>query len=156
MDNLKTQLDRLDHFAPWLVPLLLRLLLANEFWEAGVEKINNINGFVEIQSQFPFPFNLLSADINWQLAMLFEIIGALALVLGLGTRVFAACLSILTLVAIYTVHAGFGYTIIEGGWKLQLFYLVMLLPLILTGPGKLSLDHVLRQRNLNSQRRLWS
>jgi len=156
MDKLKTLLDNLDHLAPWLAPLLLRLLLAKEFWDAGVEKISGNNWFVEIQSQFPFPFNLLSAEINWQLATLFEILGPLALLLGLGTRFFAASLSLLTLVAIYAVHAGHGYTISEGGWKLPLFYLIMLITLILTGPGKLSLDHVMRQRYLRSQRRLWS
>ena len=63
---------------------------------------------------------------------------------------------LLTLVAIAAVHAGHGYTISEGGWKLPLIYLVMLLPLILSGPGRLSLDHWLRRRFLQVQRRLWS
>jgi putative oxidoreductase len=59
-------------------------------------------------------------------------------------------------VAIASVHAGHGYTISEGGWKLPLIYLVMFLPLILSGPGKLSVDHWLRERHLKAERRLWS
>jgi putative oxidoreductase len=59
-------------------------------------------------------------------------------------------------VAIAAVHAGHGYTIAEGGWKLPLIYLVMFLPLILSGPGKLSLDHWLRGHYLKAERRLWS
>ena len=156
MDKLKILLDRLDASAPWLAPLLLRLLLAKEFWDAGMMKLSGENWFAEIQDQFPFPFSLLPPDFSWQLATVMEIIGALALILGLGTRFFAATLSILTLVAIYAVHLGHGYTIGEGGWKLPLIYLVMLLPLILSGPGKLSLDLLLRRHFLKTQRRLWS
>lgn len=155
-EKLKSLLDGLDAAGLWLPPLVLRLLLAREFWDAGVEKLNGNNWFLDIQSEFPFPFNLLPPEINWQLATGFEIIGAIALILGLGTRFFAASLSILTLVAIASVHAGHGYTISEGGWKLPLIYLAMFLPLILSGSGKLGIDHWLRQRYLKTQRRLWS
>jgi putative oxidoreductase len=154
--RLKTLLDNLDLAGIWLGPLALRLLLANEFWDAGVEKLNGQNWFVEIQHQFPFPFNLFPAGFSWQVATWVELIGPIALILGLGTRFFSLILSILTLVAIASVHAGHGYTISEGGWKLPLIYLVMFLPLILSGPGKLSIDHWLRQRHLKSERRLWS
>ncbi len=156
IDRLGTLFERLDSASPWLAPLALRLILAKEFWDAGIEKWHGDNWFFEIQDQFPWPFNLVPPDLSWQLATGFEIIGPLALVLGLGTRFFALSLSILTLVAIAAVHVGHGYTIAEGGWKLPLIYLIMLLPLILSGPGKLSLDFWLRQRLLHSRRRLWS
>lgn len=155
-DQLKHLLDNLDGVGTWLAPLLLRLLLAKEFWDAGIEKLNGNNWFIDIQGQFPFPFNLLPPELSWSLATGFEIVGPLALILGLGTRFFALSLSILTLVAISAVHVGHGYTISEGGWKLPLIYLVMFLPLILSGPGKVSIDHWLRQRFLKTQRRLWS
>ncbi len=154
--RLKTLLDNLDLTGTWLAPLVLRLLLAKEFLDSGVEKLNGQNGFMAIQHQFPFPFNLLPADFSWQLSTWIELIGPIALILGLGTRFFSLTLSILTLVAIAAVHAGHGYTICEGGWKLPLIYLAMFIPLILSGPGKLSIDHWLRQRHLKSERRLWS
>lgn len=156
MDKLKSLLEQLEAAGRWIAPLALRLILAKEFWDAGVQKLNGANWFHEIHSQFPIPFNLVSPEISWNLVTLLEIAGPLALLLGLGTRFFAFALSILTLVAIATVHAGYGYSISEGGWKLPLIYLAMLLPLILNGPGKLSFDHILRQRFLRGQRRLWS
>ncbi|MEW5787765.1 MAG: DoxX family protein [Pseudomonadota bacterium] len=160
MDQLKLRLalllDTLDRTGNWLPQLALRLLLAKEFWDSGVEKFNGTNWFVDIQDQFPFPFSLLPPELSWQMATWFELIGPVALVLGLGTRFFSVSLSILTLVAIASVHAGHGYTISEGGWKLPLIYLVMFLPLIFTGPGRLSLDHWLRDRYLKAERRLWS
>jgi putative oxidoreductase len=154
--RLRNLLDRLDLAGAWLAPLTLRLLLAKEFWDSGVEKYNGQNWFIDIQDQFPFPFNFIPADISWQIATWIELIGPIALVLGLGTRFFSVSLSILTLVAIAAVHAGFGYTISEGGWKLPLIYLVLFVPLILSGPGKLSIDHWLRERHLKTERRLWS
>lgn len=154
--RLHSLLAGLDAAGPWLAPFAIRLLLAKEFWDAGVEKWQGRNWFAEIQASLPFPFDLLPAQLNWQLATWAELLGAIALLLGLATRFFAVCLSILTLVAIYAVHAGLGYTIAEGGWKLPLIYLVLFLPLILSGPGKLSLDHWLRMRYLRGERRLWS
>jgi putative oxidoreductase len=160
MDRITARLNALlgvlDHLGTWLAPLVLRLLLAKEFWDSGVEKLHGRNWFADIQDRFPFPFNLLPVDLSWQIAIGFELIGPIALVLGLGTRFFSLSLSVLTLVAIAAVHAGHGYTISEGGWKLPLIYLVMFLPLILSGPGKLSLDHWLRGRYLRTERRLWS
>lgn len=156
LHKFKSLIAGLDAASLWLSPLALRLILAKEFWDAGIAKLNGANWFIDIQAQFPFPFNLLPPAFSWHLATGFEIVGPLALALGLGTRFFAFSLAVLTLVAIAAVHAGHGYTISEGGWKLPLIYLAMLLPLILSGPGKLSLDHVLRQRFLQIERRLWS
>lgn len=156
MERLKILVKSLDQTGAWLAPLALRLLLAKEFWDSGMEKIHGRNWFVDIHDRFPFPFSLFPVDFSWHLATWFELIGPIALVIGLGTRFFSVSLSILTLVAIAAVHAGHGYTISEGGWKLPLIYLVMFLPLILSGPGKLSLDHWLRSRYLKSERRLWS
>jgi putative oxidoreductase len=156
MLKIKNLLEVFDATGHWIGPLVLRLILAKEFWDASIKKLDGANWFNDIQAQFPFPFNLFSPEFSWHLATGFEILGALVLVLGLGTRFFAFSLSILTLVAIATVHAGHGYTLSEGGWKLPLIYLAMLLPLILSGPGKLSIDHRLRLHFLKIERRLWS
>ena len=130
----------------YLSMLPLRFLLAYEFWESGVEKYNGENWFADIKDQFPWPFDVVPVDISWALSTWFELIGPIALVLGLATRFFSVSLVILTLVAIVAVHLGHGYTISEGGWKLPLMYIVMFVPLILSGPGKLSLDCWLSRR----------
>jgi putative oxidoreductase len=131
----------LNHAGSYLGVLGLRLLLAWEFWEAGVGKLNGENWFADIQDAFPFPFSVVPVDISWQLATWTELIGAVALVIGLGTRFFSASLVILTLIAWASVHAGNGYNVCDNGFKLPLIYLLMCIPLLLSGPGKLSLDH---------------
>lgn len=131
----------LNQAGSYLGLLGLRLLLAWEFWESGVEKFNGDNWFADIQGDFPFPFNLVPVDISWFISTWFELIGAVALVIGLGTRFFSLSLVILTVVAWASVHAGNGYNVCDNGYKLPLMYLVMFVPLLLSGPGKLSLDH---------------
>lgn len=143
----------LDGAGAWLAPLGLRLILAWEYFESGLEKFRGGNWFADIRDQFPFPFNLVPVEISWQLATWFELAGGIALLVGLGTRFFSASLFILTLVAIGAVHwpaewhtlaeLAQGYALTDkghGNYKLPLIFLVMLLPLILTGPGRLSLD----------------
>lgn len=152
----RTLLKGLDFFGAWLPHLALRCLLAYEFWSAGVAKLRGVNWFAQIHDRFPFPFSQLPVEISWQLVTWLELIGPLALVLGIATRFVSVSLSLLTVVAIMAVHAGLGYNVCDNGWKLPLLYLVMFLPLIFTGPGKLSLDHWLRKRLVNRERRLWS
>ena len=66
--------------------------------------------------------------------------------IGLGTRFFSLSLIILTIVAWVSVHARNGYNVCDNGYKLPLIYLVMFIPLLLSGPGKLSLDHLIAKR----------
>ncbi|MFO7542658.1 MAG: DoxX family protein [Thiobacillus sp.] len=124
----------------------IRLLLAWEYWESGIVKFTGENWFIHIQDDFPFPFNVVPVDISWFMATWFELIGAITLVIGLGTRFFSASLIILTIVAWVSVHAGNGYNVCDNGFKLPLMYLVMLVPLLLSGPGRVSLDHWLARR----------
>jgi putative oxidoreductase len=137
---------QLENLGSYIAPLGLRLLLAYEFWLAGMEKFRGANWFADIQSSFPFPFYLLPAEISWQLATWFELAGPIALLLGLATRFFSVSLFVLMLVAWGAVHAGNGYNVCDNGYKLPLIYLLMFIPLIFNGAGKLSLDHVISQR----------
>jgi|SRR5690606_5331538 len=136
----------LDSVGGFLPQLGLRLLLAWEFWESGVMKYTGSNWFAGIQDQFPFPFNVIPVDISWFLATWFELLGAVALILGLGTRFFSFALIILDLVAWYAIHADNGYNVCDNGYKLPLMYLVLFLPLLFSGAGKLSVDYWLAKR----------
>jgi len=148
--------ERMEGLGAWLAPLGLRLILAWEFWEAGREKFGGSNWFMDIQGRFPFPFNTVPADLSWTLATWAELLGAIALLLGLFTRFFAFTLLVLTIVATAAVHwpdewmmfsdLAKGYAISDqghGNFKLPLLFAVMLLPLVLRGAGKLSLDALL-------------
>ena len=151
--------DFLEGLGEWIGLLGLRILLAWEFYEAGIMKKNGENWFSHIKDDFPFPFNVVPVDISWWMATWFEIVGGLALALGLFTRFWAISLIILTIVATAAVHwpdsySSFsellqGYAITDkgfGNFKLPVIFLAMLLPLMCFGPGKLSLDHFIRTR----------
>jgi putative oxidoreductase len=158
----KKAICHLNYFADSIPPLLLRLILAWEFGKAGMEKLNGTNWFADIT--FPFPFNLLSPEISWTIATYFEIFGAIALVLGLATRFFSISLIILTIVAIASVHWPEHYTSLSdlltgfrivdeagdgfGNYELPLLFIVMLLPLLFGGAGKLSLDYLINRKYL--------
>ena len=148
--------QRLDGVGEWLAPLGLRVLLAWEFFESGREKLYGQNWFGDIQAQFPLPFRYVPAELSWGLATWFELLGGLALLLGLGTRFVAYTLFVLTIVATAAVHwpqdwmnlsqLAHGYAISDmghGNYKLPVIFLVMLLSLILRGGGRLSLDALL-------------
>ncbi len=136
----------LESIGSYIPQLGLRLFLAYEFGLAGLEKFNGTNWFADIQSDFPFPFNMVPPEISWQLATWFELIGAVALVLGLFTRFFSVSLIALTIVAWAAVHAGLGYNVCDNGYKLPLIYLIMFIPLLFNGAGKASLDYVIWKR----------
>lgn len=150
---LRAMLGLSDRAGQWLGFLGLRLLLGWEFLDSGLEKLRGENWFADAADKFPWPFNLVSVDVSWQMATWFEIVGGIALLLGFGTRFFASSLFVLTLVAIAVAHwpaewhtlseLAQGYVISDdghGNFKLPLIFLGMLLPLILFGPGRLSLD----------------
>ena len=130
----------------WLSLLAIRLLLAWEFWGAGIRKLNGDNWFEGIVDDFPFPFNVLPVAVSWFIATWTEILGAIALTIGLATRFWVVGLIILDIVAIISVHAEHGYNVGDNGYKLPLIYLIMLIPLLLQGPGKLSVDHAFASR----------
>ena len=96
-----------------------------------------------------------------------ELLGGIALVIGLATRFFSISLFVLTIVAIASVHWPDAWTTLPelmqgyaftdkgfGNFKLPVYFLGMLLPLILIGPGRLSVDHWLRRRMLAADKPL--
>ena len=150
---------RLDGAGESIPPLVLRLIMGWEFYESGLEKLHGDNWFTDIQSRFPFPFDVIPANLSWGMATWFELIGAIMLWIGLGTRVFAFILLFLTFVATAAVHwpsmitmwddLAKGYAITDmghGNFKLPLLFSVMLLPLIFTGAGRFSLDQLIARR----------
>jgi len=147
---------RLRGVGQLLPPLILRLIMGWEFWQSGVEKYVGDNWFTDIKDRFPFPFNVIPTNISWAMATYFELGGAVLLVLGLFTRFAAYSLLVLTFVATAAAHwpdmiamwsdLAKGYAITDmgfGNFKLPLLFVVMLLPIIFQGPGKISLDFLL-------------
>ncbi|MGH8494537.1 MAG: HvfX family Cu-binding RiPP maturation protein [Gammaproteobacteria bacterium] len=149
----------LNRVGEWIAPLALRLLLGWEYYESGREKFRGENWFGQVMDQFPWPFSVVPTHVSWFLATWTELVGAICLVIGLFTRFWAFSLIVLTVVAIAGVHWPEdygslsellqGYVITDqgfGNYKLPLIFIVMLLPLLFTGAGKASMDHLLWQR----------
>ncbi len=158
LNPLKTAFDQLDRLAAWGWDIPLRLFLAWEFFESGLEKWHGDNWFEQIHASFPFPFNHFSAGFDWQVSMWAELIAPVLLLLGLATRFASTSLIVVTLVAIAAVHwpaqwsslaeLAQGYSITDhgfGNYKLPLIYLVALLPLLLKGAGVLSVEGLVRR-----------
>ena len=152
-------LRKLDPAGEWLALLLVRLLLAYEFGKAGLMKYKGSNWFGNVHENFPFPFNVIPVEISWFIATWFEILGSIGLVLGLFTRFWAFSLIILSVVAVFGVHwpdewsslaeLWKGYAVSDkgfGNYRIPLLFIAMLIPLVLLGGGKLSLDALLARR----------
>jgi putative oxidoreductase len=153
--------SRLRASGDYVWPLVLRLIMAWEFWESGITKLRGQNWFADIpwsdwQKGFPFPFDQIPVDLNWFLATWGELVFAAMLLFGLFTRFAAISLIVVTVVATAAVHwpaewgslaeLWSGYVITSkgaGNFKLPLLFVVMLLPLVFYGGGKFSLDHLL-------------
>lgn len=158
--NLKNQVtNTLDSTGEWLALLPIRLLMAYEFGRAGMMKLNGTSWFANVQDNFPFPFNVIPVEISWFIATWAELLGAAGLVLGLFTRFWALSFIVLTVVAISGVHwpddwnslaeLWKGYSVSDkgfGNFRIPLLFLVMLVPLLFSGAGKLSLDHLLAKK----------
>ncbi len=154
--SFRQQLNNVGQFFPLL---MLRLLLAWEFWEAGLQKFNGDNWFQHIQTNFPFPFSVIDPQISWFMATWFELLGGIALLFGLGTRYVSISLLVLTIVATIAVHipaegwSSFsdmlrGYAISDkgfGNYKIPLIYMIAFMPLIFMGAGKASADQAISQ-----------
>lgn len=123
-------------------PLLFRLILAYGFYGPAMMKLKNINGIAEWFAGMGMPFPTLNA----YMATATETAGFILLFLGLGTRIISIPLIVVMLVAIFTVHIGNGFEAGANGFEIPLYYLLMLVSLIITGPGKLSLDAIVEKK----------
>lgn len=157
-DNLTA---RLRAAGDYLWPLALRLIMFWEFWESGTEKLGGKNWFADIpwadwQKGFPWPFDSIPQNLNWFAATWGELVFSVMILLGLFTRFSAISLIVITAVATAAVHwpaewgslaeLWEGYRITSkgaGNFKLPLLFIIILLPLVFNGGGKLSLDHLL-------------
>ena len=116
--------------------LPLRLLVGALFLFTGITKALNFKGTVGFLTMKSFPMPTFMAG----LLTVGEIAGGLMLVLGFLTRIGAAILSIVLIVALVKVHAAQLGTAQAAEFYKVLSLLGATLSLILLGPGKPSLD----------------
>ncbi len=128
----------------WLAQLVLRFGLAVPFFRSGMSKWD---GFLQLNdvalllfnSEFrlhlpggPYPYP--APAVMAFAAGSAEIVLPILLVFGLGTRFAALGLLVMTIVVQLTV---------PDGWPIHITWAAMALALMASGPGRLSLDHML-------------
>jgi uncharacterized membrane protein YphA (DoxX/SURF4 family) len=135
-------------FSDWGL-LILRLGLGMIFLVHGWPKLNpnspmkGAAGFSGFLKQIGVP---LPAFFAWIVALL-ETVGAVLLILGLGTRILAILFAIDMLVAIFVAKRGFMKVPFMAqqttGWEFDFILLVAALTLLFTGAGVIALDPAL-------------
>jgi putative oxidoreductase len=120
----RPQLRALVPFAP----LALRLAWGMIFIAHGAQKFMGLDH----TTQFFTGLGILLPGIAAPLIALLEVVGGIALLLGLGTRIFALLLAVNMLVAILTAKLTLG---LVGGFEFELALLAGCITLALSGPG---------------------
>jgi uncharacterized membrane protein YphA (DoxX/SURF4 family) len=96
--------------ADFLGPLALRLYLVPVFWVAGTNKLNGMDNVIRWFGNPDWGLGLPAPALMAWLATGTEVLGAIALLVGFGTRWFVIPLMVTMLVAAFKVH-------IENGWQ---------------------------------------
>lgn len=120
-------------------PLPLRVIAGVGFMIHGLPKILDIG-----KTQGSFMNMGLPHDLAILIGLL-EFIGGLAILLGVFTRIAAGLLAIQMIGAILLVKLSKGFI---DGYELDLLYLAIMISLILTGPGNLSIEKNVLKREL--------
>ena len=74
-----------------------------------------------------------------------EFIGGILLISGVLTRITASILSIISLGAIFHIRWENGFFVSEGGWEWDLVMLAAQLSIIVAGPGRVSVSHLVKK-----------
>ncbi len=124
---------------------ILRVVLGTVFLAHGGQKlfVYGIDGTIGAFAQMGAPLPSLTAP----LVALTELLGGIALVLGLFTRVAAAGLAVTMLGAIFIAHLPNGF-FAPNGIEFTLTLFAGALALVFTGAGHLSADHRFAHRRL--------
>ena len=131
--------------SPSLIQLVMRVALAVPFWRSGILKWD---GFLKLSDtavtlfsdEFMLhlpggPYHFPAPAVMAFLSGCGEIMFPILLVLGLGTRFAALGLLFMTLIVELTV---------PDGWPIHLTWAAMALGIMAWGPGRISIDHVVR------------
>lgn len=134
-------LDASRHFA-WLPPLLARVTVGWVFLQAGLGKLGNIDRTIGFFASLNLPAPVFHAHfVAW-----IECIGGILLIAGLGTRLISIPLSIIMIVALRTANAEEATSFSALTGIADFLYLVLLIWLIVAGPGKIALDALVARR----------
>ena len=127
----------LDSVPYSVLAIPLRFAVATVFWNSAMTKLANWETAISLFTE-EYKVPLLPPELAAYMAATIELTTPVLLVLGLATRPAA-----LVLLGMTTVIEVFVY---PQAWPTHIQWAAMLLVLLFRGPGKLSLDHLIRQR----------
>jgi putative oxidoreductase len=139
---------RVAGYFPWLAPLVARLVVGWVFLWSGWGKLNALPQITENFRSWNIPYpEILTPFVSGV-----EFVGGILLLVGLFTRIAAAPLVVVMVVAI--ISAKFAdvdslETLL--GFE-EMSYLALFLWLAVAGPGSVSIDHLLTKGRRESQR----
>ncbi|RME16048.1 MAG: DoxX family protein [Bdellovibrio sp.] len=126
----------------WLPILIGRLSIGWVFLSTGWGKLHNLDYVIQYFESLGIPYASLQAPF----VATVEFLGGLSLILGLGSRYFAAMLTGVMTVAILTAHAE-DISQFSDVFKLFEFAYIIILGMIATkGAGPLSLDTAFKKQ----------
>ncbi len=139
---------RLDSMG-WLPLLAVRVALGLEFIASGRGKL--FGGLPELIEAFE-SWGISLPHIQAPFVATLELVGGICLILGVGTRFFAALLAATMAVAIFTLLTNEGVTSLPHDtigdflYLPEVAFLLMFGWLVFSGAGKVSLDRILAPR----------
>jgi putative oxidoreductase len=136
--------QRLD----WLAPLVGRITLGVLFVSTGWGKVHNLAKVSAYFTELGIPF----AGIQAPMVSFIELIGGALLVIGLASRIAALPLMGSMAVAILTAQRENVHGLPDLFGLVEWTYFALLLWVAISGPGKMSLDHVLFERSASQSK----
>lgn len=132
---------------------IIRIITGIIFLAHGLQKLLGF-GFAGTAG-FLGSLGLPAAGLLAVLLIAAEVLGGIALILGIGTRYAGIVLAVDMLVALLTVHLPNGFFASDGGYEFVLLLLAVNAGLVLMGSGALALDNLIgsSSRSASSARR---
>jgi len=132
----------LERFLAPVLDLAIRLWVAAAFFQSGLAKIQSWETTLALfENEYSVP--LLPPTLAAYLGTATELLVPVLLVVGLGGRFAAAVLFVFNIVAVISYG-----DLSEAGLMQHQIWGLLLLVTLLHGPGKLSIDHLMRRRFL--------
>jgi putative oxidoreductase len=126
----------------WLGPLAVRLVVGVAFILTGKGKLGDLDKVTGFFTDLHIPF----PHANAVFVALVEFVGGSLLVIGLGTRIVALLLTATMAVAFVTAIAPNSESVLDLFSTIELTYLAIFIWLIVSGAGRVSIDHLIARR----------
>ena len=130
---LKPAPDKVD-----LAMTIIRVIVGITFFVHGWQKVFTF-GF-EGTGGFFGSLGIPAAGFFAIVVSLLELLGGIALILGIGTRIAGLLLAVDMIVALFVVHLANGFFVSENGYELVLILGAASLAFAITGASSISLD----------------